>query len=141
MGLRSDLHSDGSHSRSTSSVWDAEGLVKVQVRDISTVVSRTTETNLSIHVSSININLRKVRKTWSLSAPPGYKSQIYDKIHEYMLTKFMSVCVSVCLNYLSPVLVDVVTDLSNAILKDSAGRRVSDHHCSKVIPVLLNLKQ
>ena len=52
-----DLHSDGSHSGSTSSVGDTERLVKVEMGHIPTIVSGTTETYLGIHVGSINIDL------------------------------------------------------------------------------------
>ena len=41
--------------------------------------------------------------------------------------------------YLSSIMVDVVTDLSDAVLKDTTGGRVSDHHSCKIILVLLNL--
>ena len=57
--LGMDLHSNGSHSGSTSSMGDTERLVKVEMRDISTIVSRATQTHLSIHVGSIHINLWK----------------------------------------------------------------------------------
>jgi hypothetical protein len=57
-----DLHSDGSHSGSTSSVRDTERLVKVEMGHISTIVAGTTQTHLSIHVSSINIDLQEDRE-------------------------------------------------------------------------------
>ena len=51
------LHSNGSHSGSTSSMGDTECLMKVEMGDVSAVVSRATQTNLGIHISSINIDL------------------------------------------------------------------------------------
>lgn len=39
-------HSDGPHARATSSMWDAEGLVQIEVRDIRPKISRTAEPHL-----------------------------------------------------------------------------------------------
>ena len=83
--LGMDLHSYGSHSGSTSSVGDAERLMKIEVGHISTIVSGTTETHLGVHVSSINIHL-------------------------------------------SPMLMYVVADLTDAILKHPTSGGVGDHH-------------
>jgi hypothetical protein len=40
------LHSNRSHARSASSVWDAEGLVQVEVADVSPDVAWAGQTNL-----------------------------------------------------------------------------------------------
>lgn len=44
--LITDLHSNGTHAGSSSTVGDAEGFVQVQVRDIRAVISRATQTHL-----------------------------------------------------------------------------------------------
>ena len=51
------FNSNWSHSRTTSSVRNAESFVKVQVADISPEIPRGSQTNLGIHVGSVQINL------------------------------------------------------------------------------------
>ena len=57
------LHPDGTHSRATSAVGDAEGLVKVQVGHVAAVISRTAKTYLGVHVCPIQVDLFN---TWSV---------------------------------------------------------------------------
>mmetsp|Transcript_800 Transcript_800/g.1428 ORF Transcript_800/g.1428 Transcript_800/m.1428 type:complete len:333 (+) Transcript_800:829-1827(+) len=49
--------SDASNSRSSSTVRDAEGLVEVQMTDVSTDSSRTSKAHLGIHVGTVHVNL------------------------------------------------------------------------------------
>ena len=50
-------NADGSHAGSTAAVRDGEGLVKVQMGDVGPVFSRATESNLRVHVGSIEVDL------------------------------------------------------------------------------------
>jgi hypothetical protein len=49
-------NTDGSHTGSTATVRNTEGLVKVQVANISANVTRAAKSDLSIHVGSIHVN-------------------------------------------------------------------------------------
>lgn len=55
--LKWTLHSDRSHSRSTTTVGNAERLVKVQVRNIWTKITRPAKSNLGVHIGSVHVNL------------------------------------------------------------------------------------
>src|SRR5690606_37844340 len=50
-------HSNRPHARPTATVRNTEGLVQVQVADISPNITRATEPNLGIHVGPIHIDL------------------------------------------------------------------------------------
>ena len=54
---RGYLHSNGSHSRTTTTVRNAEGFVQVQVTNIGSIITRSTEANLCIHVCTIQVHL------------------------------------------------------------------------------------
>lgn len=51
------LDGNGTHSRTSTAMWNAEGFVEIQVRHITAVVSRTTNAYLSIHIRPIEIHL------------------------------------------------------------------------------------
>lgn len=54
------LDTDGAHTGSTTSVGDTEGLVQVQVADISTNVAGRGQTDLGVHVGSVHVDLASV---------------------------------------------------------------------------------
>lgn len=54
------LDTDGSNTRATTTVGNAEGLVQVQVADISTESARGGEANLSVHVGTVHVDLATV---------------------------------------------------------------------------------
>ena len=43
---------------STTSVWDAERLVKIEMRNVGSVIAGTTKSDLSIHVGTVEENLK-----------------------------------------------------------------------------------
>lgn len=54
------LDTDGAHTGSSTSMGDAEGLVQVQVADISTNVTGRGQTDLGVHVGSVHVDLASV---------------------------------------------------------------------------------
>ena len=54
-------HSNRSHSWSSPTVWYTECLVKVEMRDVTSIIPWATQPNLSIEISTINIYLKKER--------------------------------------------------------------------------------
>ena len=50
-------HSYWSHARSSSSMWDAEGLVEVEMRYVRPDVSWPAQTHLGVHVGTIKVHL------------------------------------------------------------------------------------
>ena len=64
---------------------------------------------------------------------------IHTYIHAYIHTYIHTYIETDKQTYLPPIMVHVVTDLPDTVLKHTAGGRVSDHHSSKLILVLLNL--
>mmetsp|Transcript_28308 Transcript_28308/g.91616 ORF Transcript_28308/g.91616 Transcript_28308/m.91616 type:complete len:458 (+) Transcript_28308:216-1589(+) len=50
------VHSDGAHAWSSTPVRNAEGLVQVQVADVSSDVTRRAEANLRIHVGAVHVD-------------------------------------------------------------------------------------
>jgi len=50
-------HSDWSHSGSTSSMRYTEGLMEIEMGDITTIIPQPTQTNLSVHVCTIEVDL------------------------------------------------------------------------------------
>jgi len=53
-------HADWADARATATVWDAEGLVQVQVADVGTDDARRCETQLRIHVGTIHVDLTTI---------------------------------------------------------------------------------
>ena len=51
---------DRTHARTPTSVRDAEGLVEVEVADVRADVSWTAETDLSVHVRTVHVDLSAV---------------------------------------------------------------------------------
>ena len=60
-GGKVGLYSDGSHTRTSASMGDAEGLVEVQVTYICSDDTRSCESNLSVHVGPVHVNLAAMR--------------------------------------------------------------------------------
>src|SRR5262249_37754462 len=54
-------HADRSHARAAAAVRDAKGFMQIQMTNISTVIARTTQPALRIHVRAIHENLTTVR--------------------------------------------------------------------------------
>jgi len=54
------LDSDGSHAWTASSVGNAEGLVQVEMANVSTIVTRAAEADLSVHIGAIEVHLASV---------------------------------------------------------------------------------
>ena len=54
------LDADGANSRATTTVRDTESLVKVQVANISAEGTRRGQTNLSIHVGTVHVDLATI---------------------------------------------------------------------------------
>lgn len=54
------LDANGANTRATTAVGNTEGLVKVQVANVSTESSRRSKTNLSIHVGTVHVDLTAV---------------------------------------------------------------------------------
>jgi hypothetical protein len=50
------LDSNGTDTRATTTVGNTEGLVEVEMADISANVTRRAETNLSVHVGTIHVD-------------------------------------------------------------------------------------
>ena len=55
-----NLHSDGTHPRTTTTVRYTESLVEIEMGNIRSIITRTTQSNLSVHVCTIQIDLSTV---------------------------------------------------------------------------------
>lgn len=53
-------NTDWAHAWSSSSVWNGEGLMQIQVTNVGSQVSRRSVSDKSVHVGSIEINLTSV---------------------------------------------------------------------------------
>ena len=47
------LHSDGAHPRSATTVWNTERFVEIKMGNVRSIITRTTQANLSVHVCTI----------------------------------------------------------------------------------------
>ena len=56
-GSKVRLDTDGSHARATATVGDTEGLVQVEMAHICAIVTRAAETDLGVHVGTIEVDL------------------------------------------------------------------------------------
>ena len=54
-------HTDGANSGSTAAMWNAKGFVEIQVTNIGPNSTRRGESDLSVHVGTIHVNLSAVR--------------------------------------------------------------------------------
>jgi hypothetical protein len=52
---------DRSHTRTAAAVWNAKGFVQVQVANVGTVITGSTETDLRVHVCAVHVNLAAMR--------------------------------------------------------------------------------
>src|SRR5207247_9339765 len=50
-----------SHARAAAAVGDAKGLMQIQMTNVTTVIARTTQATLGVHVRSIHEDLAAVR--------------------------------------------------------------------------------
>ncbi|MNY08856.1 hypothetical protein D3C86_1417320 [compost metagenome] len=53
-------HTDRTNSRTTTTVRNCEGLMKIQVTNVCPDITRTCESNLRIHIRTIHIDLSAV---------------------------------------------------------------------------------
>src|SRR5581483_7314612 len=49
--------SDRAHAGTAAAMWNAKGLVQVEMADIGAVIARARQTDLRIHVGTIKVNL------------------------------------------------------------------------------------
>ncbi|MNH90807.1 hypothetical protein D3C73_433520 [compost metagenome] len=54
------LHADGTHARATTAMRNGEGLVQVEVRDVSTDKTRRRQPDLRVHVGAVQIDLTAI---------------------------------------------------------------------------------
>src|SRR4051812_22289597 len=64
-------HPDGTHTRSTAAMRDAESLVKVEVADVGTNISGPAESYLRVHVRPIHVYLPAVLVDDTADLPDG----------------------------------------------------------------------
>ena len=55
------LHTNRPHAWTATAMWNTEGLMQIQVRDISTKIAWARQTHLCIHIGTIHVNLAALR--------------------------------------------------------------------------------
>ncbi len=80
------------HSRTTASVRDGKGLVKIKMTDIGTDMSRTRKSDLGIHVGSVHINKSAVPVDYlHHGINPGFKHSVCRRIGYHETSKVFPV--------------------------------------------------
>ena len=126
MGMYS--HPNGPHPGASSSVRNAERLVQVKVRHITSIVTRATQPHLCVHVGPIHIDLPTLFVDQLTDLPArdsntgGFVTRPVCRTHPPRST--CPLCGGGC--------------LLDSVLKDATGGGVGDHDASKVLLVLLN---